>query len=84
MKGPCETDKWDGHAAIAALREDHAPMSAEEAAGGPPAKCEANSALATCLDKLARQVHVAFTHNKKLLPPRFTRLVFEASHHHCL
>ena len=46
--------KWDGHAALAALREDHAPMTAQEAAGGPPAACEANSALASCLDKLVR------------------------------
>lgn len=49
-----EKGEWDGHAAVAALREDHAPMTAQEAAGGPPARCEANSALASCLDKLAR------------------------------
>jgi hypothetical protein len=29
-------------------------MTAQEAAGGPPAACEANGALASCLDKLAR------------------------------
>lgn len=49
-----EKGEWDGHAAIAALREDHPPLSAQEAAGGVPARCEENSALAGCLDKLAR------------------------------
>ena len=45
---------WDGPAALAALREAYPPMTAEEKAGGPPARCEENSALASCLDALAR------------------------------
>ena len=49
-----DTEAWDGHAALEALREDYAPMTAQEAAGGPPAQCEANSALCSALDKLAR------------------------------
>ena len=45
---------WDGPAALAALREAFPPMTAEEKAGGPPALCPENSALASCLDTLAR------------------------------
>ena len=46
--------EWDGPAALASLREKFPPMTAEEKAGGPPARCPANSALASCLDKLVR------------------------------
>ena len=46
--------EWDGPAALASLREKFPPMTAEEKAGGPPARCPENSALASCLDKLVR------------------------------
>ena len=46
--------KWDGAAALKALRELYPPLTAEEAAGGPPAKHPDNSALASCLDHLVR------------------------------
>jgi hypothetical protein len=46
--------EWDGPAALASLREKFPPMTAEEKAGGPPARCPENNALCSCLDKLAR------------------------------
>ena len=47
-------DNWDGAATLRALREMYPPLTAEEAAGGPPAKHPDNSALASCLDHLVR------------------------------
>jgi hypothetical protein len=45
---------WDGPAALASLRKEFPPLTAEEKAGGPPARCPENNALCSCLDKLAR------------------------------
>lgn len=54
MTKHADTGEWDGDAALAALRDAYPPMSATEAAGGPPARCPENSALASCLDTLVR------------------------------
>ena len=54
MTKNADTGEWDGEAALAALRDAYPPMSATEAAGGPPARCPENSGLASCLDKLVR------------------------------
>ena len=34
--------------------QEHAPLTKTELSGGPPARCEKNSALASALDRLAR------------------------------
>ena len=44
---------WDGAAALASLRKEFPPLTAEDKADGPPALCPENSALVACLDKLA-------------------------------
>jgi hypothetical protein len=45
---------WNAEAALAALREQYPPLTAEERSGGPPALMPENDALATCLDTLVR------------------------------
>ena len=45
---------WDGAEALASLRKVFPPLTAEDKADDPPARCPENSALAACLDKLAR------------------------------
>ena len=49
-----DNEAWDGSAALEALRKKFPPMTAEEKSGGPPCAVEANTGLASCLDKLAR------------------------------
>ena len=45
---------WDGAEALASLRKVFPPLTAEDKADDPPARCPENSALAACLYKLAR------------------------------
>ena len=57
---------WDGAAALASLRKKFPPLTAEDKADGPSTLCPENSALAACLDKLARLERQAGTDTFKV------------------
>jgi hypothetical protein len=57
---------WDGAAALASLRKEFPPPTAEDKADGPFARCPENSALASCLYKLARLETQAHTEDFKI------------------